>query len=159
MYSDSVIDFFCTSLLILTVGVEGFFWHLISHTTRDRSVAETSFLTPYSRALLEKLTVSQPLKKFSAFYGARRFIITNTSARHLSLSWASSIQSVSPHPTSSRSTLILSSHLCLGLPSSIFTSGFPTKTLYTPLLSPIRSTCPVHLILLDMITRTILGEQ
>jgi hypothetical protein len=28
---------------------------------------------------------------------------------------------------------ILSSHLCLGLPSGLFPSGFPTKTLYTPL--------------------------
>ena len=38
----------------------------------------------------------------------------------------------SPHPTSWRSILILSTHLRLGLPSDRFPSGFPTKTLYTP---------------------------
>jgi len=52
------------------------------------------------------------------------------------LSWASSIQSIPPHPTSWRSILILSSHLHLGLPSGLFPSGFPTKTLYTLLLYP-----------------------
>jgi hypothetical protein len=53
-------------------------------------------LTPWSRGLLEKLTVSQLIKKFPAFYGTRRFITAFTRARHLSLSWASSIQSMSP---------------------------------------------------------------
>ena len=48
------------------------------------------------------------------------------------LSWASPIQSIYPHPTSWRSILILSTHLRLGLPSGLFTSGFPSKTLYTP---------------------------
>ena len=36
-----------------------------------------------------------------------------------------------PHPTSWRSTLILSSHLRLGLPSGLCRSGFLTKTLYS----------------------------
>ena len=64
-----------------------------------------------------------------------------------------------PHPTSRRSILILSFHLCLGLPSGLLPSGFPTKIPYTPLSSPIRATCHAHLILLYFITRTILGEE
>jgi len=42
-------------------------------------------ITPWGRVLLEKLTGSQLVKKFPAFYGNRKFIITFTSARHLSL--------------------------------------------------------------------------
>ena len=116
-------------------------------------------LTPCSRVLLEKLTGSQLVKKFPAFYITRRFITALTSVRHLSLSWTSPIQSIYPHPTSWRSILILSTHLRLGLPSGLFHSGFPTKTLYTSVSSPIRATCRAHLILLDILittTRTII---
>ena len=38
-------------------------------------------------------------------------------------------------------------------------SGFPTKTLYTPLLYPISATCSANLILLDLITWTTLSEE
>ena len=116
-------------------------------------------LTAWCRVLLEQLTGLQLVKKFPAFHGTRRFITTLTRVSHLSLSWASPIQSIYPHPTSWRSILILSNHLRLGLPNGLLPSGFPTKTLYNPLSSTIRATCPAHLILLDFITRTILGEQ
>ena len=119
----------------------------------------TYLITPWCRVLLEKLTGLQLVKKFPSFHGTRRFITALTSVRHMSLSWTILIQSIYPHPTSWRSILILSTHLHLGLPSGLLPSGFPTKTLYTPLPSPIFATCPAHLILLDFITRTIVREE
>jgi hypothetical protein len=60
--------------------------------------------------LLEKLTCSELITKFPAFYGTRRFITSFTIPLHLTLSWTRSIQSLTPHPTSWRSLLILSSY-------------------------------------------------
>ena len=130
--------------------------HVILVNGRPRA---TYLRIPSSKVLFEKIAGSQLFRKFPAFYGTRRFITAFTSARHLSLSWATSIQYTPPHPTSWRSILTLSSNLQLCLPSGLFPSGFPTKTLYTSLLSPIRATWPSHLILLDFITRTVLGEE
>jgi hypothetical protein len=56
----------------------------------------TYLLIPCSTVLLEKLTGLHLVKKFPAFYGTRKFITAFTSARHLPLSWAISIQSI-PH--------------------------------------------------------------
>jgi hypothetical protein len=62
-------------------------------------------------------------------------------------------------PVSLRSSLMLSSHLRLGLSSGILPSGIPTKTLQTPLPSPMHATSPAHLILLDLINLTIFDEE
>jgi hypothetical protein len=102
----------------------------------------TYFITSWNRFLLEQLTGLQLVKKFHAFYGTHRFITAFTSARHLSLSWIRSTQSIPPYPTTRKFILILSYHLHLGLPSGLFTSGFPTKIVYTSLPLPQPSYMP-----------------
>jgi hypothetical protein len=108
----------------------------------DPLTTYTPLLTPWS-SVLEKLTGLQLVTKFPTFYGTRKFITAFKSARHLSQSLASSVQSISPHPTSRRSILLLPSHLCLGLSSGLFPSGFLIKNLYTALPYTIRATCPI----------------
>jgi len=104
----------------------------------DRAATGTGIslhiLTPWCRVFLEKLTGLQLVKKFPAFHGTRKFITALTCVRHLSLSWASPIQSICPHPTSWR----LSTHLCLGLPSGLFPSGVPPRPYTPPLLTHTR---------------------
>ena len=63
-----------------------------------------------------KVTGPWLIKKFLTFYGNRSRIYKSPP---FVLSWARLIQSMLPHTTSERSILILSSHLCLGLPSGL----------------------------------------
>ena len=114
----------------------------------------TYFLTPWHRILLEKPTVSVASQEIPR-------ILSNTKVHYRVHTCPPPVPLLSqpPPPTSCRSILILSSHLRLGLPSGLIPSGFPTRTLRTPLPSPIRATCPAHLILLDFTIRTILGKE
>ena len=112
-------------------------------------------VTPWITVILEQLLGPRLVKKFPAFYAARRFITAFTTARHLFISWATSIQWTPPPPlTSWRSTLILSSHQLPRFPNCLFPSGFPSKNQYTLL------TCylPAHLTLFYSITHVIFGE-
>ena len=98
----------------------------------------TYLLTPRSTVLLKTLTGSQLLKKSPAFYGTRRFITAFTSACHLSLSRASSIQSIPP-------SHFLKIHLNIILPSRpespkwSLSLRFPHQNLVSA--SPLPHTC------------------
>jgi len=116
----------------------------------------TYLLTPCSRVLLKKLTGSQEI----------HFILWNLKVRYhiykcpLPAPVLRHINPLhSPPSTSCRSILILSPHLCQGLPSDLLPSGFPTNTLYAFLPSPIHAIITAPLILLDLITWIILSEE
>jgi len=100
---------------------QGKFYYLSEIANIKRHIL--TYLLTYLLTYSMEQSPSWEADRFSAsqeipnIYGTRRFITAFTSVHHLSLSAASSIQSIPPHPTSWRSTWILSSHLRLGLPS------------------------------------------
>ena len=81
-----------------------------------------------------------------------------TSAHQLSLSWARSIQSMSPsHFQKTHFNSILPS--VHGSSKWFFPSGFPTKILHTPPLSPYVLHAPSPIILLDSVTQIVFDGE
>ena len=74
----------------------------------------------------------QPVKKFSAYLWNPKFHYRTHKRPPPVPDLGQPIQSTYPQLTSCKSILILSTHLRLFLPSSLFPIGFPTKNLYTP---------------------------
>jgi hypothetical protein len=75
--------------------------------------------TPWSWDLLERPRIVQLHKKFPEC-SLQKVHYMFTRALHLPLSWGRAVQSIPPPPYLLRSILILFTHLCLGLPSSLF---------------------------------------
>jgi hypothetical protein len=82
---------------------------LTHSNTHSLNQSLTRSLTP--RSTVPNLTGFQLVKKFPTFFGTQRFITAFTNARQLSLSWASSSQSILP-------LLIISNTFRLCQPSS-----------------------------------------
>jgi hypothetical protein len=101
---------------------------------------KTCKVTSWSWALRVKASVVQLLYNFLTLYGAQRLIIVLLSRPLLHI-----LSQISPyHPILSvRSILILSIHLCLGLPSD-FPCSFLTCILYAVLLHSCYMSCPSH---------------
>ena len=128
------------------------YWLLITTTTYY-------LLTPWCRVLLEKLTGLQLVKKFSAFLWNPKVhyrthkrpppvpVLGQPNPVHIPTSHLLEIHPNIIHPSMPRS------------PQWSLSLRFPHQDPIRPLSSPIRATCPAHLILLDFITRTVLGEE
>jgi hypothetical protein len=98
-------------------------WRWWWYVPLKRQLALNKLTYLRSWALLEEPLIGQPLKNFPARYGTLRFNTVFTRVFHWSLSWAISVQSTPSHHISLRSFWILSTHLCLGLPSGSFLSN------------------------------------
>lgn len=95
----------------------------------------------------ENRTVSQLVKEL-LIYVIGSFITSLRTASQLYLYSARLLQSTLSRPSNFRSFLTLFSHPRPGLPSCLFTSVFPTKTMHEVPFSLICATCNLQLILL-----------
>jgi hypothetical protein len=100
-------------------------------------------LIPLSRILLARLTGLELVKNFPPFYGTRRFITAFTISRRLSLSWASPIQSTSPHFFSWKSHPNITHPFTTGSPQWSLSPRFPYQNpIHAPRLPHLRYVPP-----------------
>ena len=102
-----------------------------------------------------ELACSQLTKKFPAFYGTRSIHTCPPPVRIPS--HIDPVHTPTSHFLKTQLNIIF--HLRPRSPSVLFPSGLSTKTLHTSVLSAVWATCPVHLILPDLITRKIFGVE
>ena len=97
-------------------------------------------------------------QEIPAFHGTQKFITAFTRARHLFISWARTIHSVTR-------IYLLKFYFNMTFASKcrfsklLFLSCLPIETLYTPLHSTIRAKSRVYLIHLNLVTLIKFGEQ
>jgi formylmethanofuran dehydrogenase subunit E-like metal-binding protein len=96
-------------------------------STRETSHS-TNLLHVAGQYLKSRQTLSLSKNILISFWNPKVHTVF-TKARYWTLSWASRIQFAQSIPNCIRLSLMLSSHLCLGLPSGLLPSGLPTKTL------------------------------
>jgi len=112
-----------------------------SHTTR-------TLLCPWIRVLLEKLTVSQLMKKFQAFCGSRRFIavLNNNSPPLVTI-----LDQM--NPVYNTPFYCFNIHFNIKLPSNLRSSKWSLS------LYPTHATCSAHLIFFDFIQLITFQQQ
>jgi len=82
LYSPSDVLIFQSSRIRLLTPFEGDSCIQCPFTISIKTNQLTNQLTPWSKVLLERLLVTQLVKKFPAFYGTRTLITVFTTARH-----------------------------------------------------------------------------
>ena len=124
--------------------------HLLTHS-----------LTPWSRVLLEKLTGFAANQEIP-------LILWNPQVHYRTHKRPPPVPILSQlHAVPTTPSHFLKIHLNIILPSTSWSPQWSLSLRFlhqnpvydSPLLSSIRATCPPHLILLDFITRTLLGEK
>ena len=115
-------------------------------------VGLTAVTKSTKQSSLWKLIAPELVKKVSELYEAPRFTSVFKRARHLPFSWARSIQSTAS--LISWRSVLRSCHLCLGLPSCRFPSGFVKACIQLYFPPYLLGTGPFPLNALDSVTIT-----